>query len=74
MTNNQQNIIKKLQWIFYPIVVLMIIDFFIKFTNHDPLEVNEKSNAIFQWIDQGIVLVVFAIVSIGVLALMRLII
>lgn len=71
MTNNQQNIIKKLQWIFYPIVVLMIIDFFIKFTNHDPLEVNEKSNAVFQWIDQGIVLVVFAIVSIGVLALMQ---
>lgn len=71
MTNNQQNIIKKLQWIFYPVVVLMIIDFFIKFTNHEPLEVNEKSNAIFQWIDQGIVLVVFAIVSIGVLALMQ---
>lgn len=71
MTNNQQNIIKKLQWILYPIVVLMIIDFFIKLTNHDPLEVNEKSNEIFQWIDQGIVLVVFAIVSIGVLALMQ---
>jgi hypothetical protein len=31
-------------------------------------------NPIFQWIDQGIVLVVFAIVSIGVLMLMHLII
>lgn len=71
MTNNQQNIIRKLQWIIYPVVVLMIINFFIKFTNHDPLEVNEKSNAIFQLIDQGIVLVVFAIVTIGVLALMQ---
>ena len=71
MTNNQQNIIRKLQWIIYPVVVLMIIDFIIKFSNHDPLEVTEKSNPIFQWIDQGIVLVVFAIVSIGVLALMQ---
>jgi hypothetical protein len=71
MTNNQQHIIKKLQWVIYPVVVLMIIDFFIKFSNPDPLEVNEKSNPIFQWIDQGIVLVVFAIVSIGVLALMQ---
>ena len=71
MTNNQQNIIRKLQWIIYPVVMLMIIDFFIKFTNHDPLEVNEKSNPIYQWIDQGIVMVVFAIVSIGVLALMQ---
>lgn len=71
MTNNQQNIIRKLQWIIYPVVVLLIIDFFIKFSNHDPLEVTEKSNPILQWIDQGIVLVVFAIVSIGVLALMQ---
>lgn len=71
MTNNQQHIIKKLQWVIYPVVVLMIIDFFIKFSNPDPLEVNEKSNPIFQWIDQGIVLVVFALVSIGVLALMQ---
>jgi hypothetical protein len=71
MTENQKKIIKKLQWIFYPVMLLLIIDFFIKFFNHAPLETNQKSNQVLEWIDKGIVIVVFVIVSVGVIALMQ---
>ncbi|MDO8997106.1 MAG: hypothetical protein Q7U77_10810 [Sediminibacterium sp.] len=71
MTNNQQHIIKKLQWIIYPVVVLMVIEFFTKFYNYDPLEATKKINPVFEFIETGIMILVFAIVSIGVLALMQ---
>lgn len=71
MTNNQQHIIKKLQWIIYPVVVLMVIEFFTKFYNYDPLGATKKINPVFEFIETGIMILVFAIVSIGVLALMQ---
>ncbi|HLD53046.1 MAG TPA: hypothetical protein VJA82_07075 [Sediminibacterium sp.] len=73
MTNNQQNIIRKLQWIIYPIVVLIAIDFFIRFFNndHDPLAVNTPSNQIIQWIDLIIMAIVFVVVGFVVVALMQ---
>ncbi|MFN3300871.1 MAG: hypothetical protein ACK41Z_11840, partial [Sediminibacterium sp.] len=71
MTNNQQNIIRKLQWILYPIVVLMVIEFFTKFYNYDPLGATKEINPVFEFVETGIMILVFAIVSIGVLALMQ---
>ena len=71
MTNNQQNIIRKLQWIIYPVVVLMVIEFFTKFYNYDPLGSTKEINPVFEFIETGIMILVFAIVSIGVLALMQ---
>jgi len=73
MTNNQQNIIRKLQWIIYPIVILIAIDFFIRFFSgdHDPLAVNTQSNPILEWIDRIIIGIVFIVMGFVVLALMQ---
>jgi hypothetical protein len=71
MTNNQQNIIRKLQWIIYPVVVLMVIEFFTKFYNYDPLGATKEINPVFEFVETGIMILVFVIVSIGVLALMQ---
>lgn len=73
MTNNQQNIIRKLQWIIYPIVILIALDFFIRFFSgdHDPLAVNTQSNPILEWIDQIIMGIVFVVMGFVVLALMQ---
>lgn len=71
MTNNQKNIIRKIQWILYPLAVLMAIEFFTKFFNYDPLVAKDEINPVFEFIETGIMILVFAIVSIGVLALMQ---
>ncbi len=71
MTENQKIIIKKLQWIFYPVALLLLIDFIIKFFNHSPVEVNEKINQFFEWFDKAIIFVVLILVSVGVIALMQ---
>lgn len=71
MTNNQQHIIKKLQWIIYPIIVIMVIEFFTKFYHYDPLGATEQSNPIIEFIETGLMVLVLGMVSIGVLALMQ---
>lgn len=71
MTGNQKKIIRKLQWIFYPVVILLIIDFVVKFIRQEPLAATTKSNALFAWIDKGIMIVVFVLMAFVVLALMQ---
>jgi hypothetical protein len=71
MTNNQQNIIRKLQWIIYPVVVIMVVEFFIKFFNYTPFEASNNGNIAFEYIETGFMILVLVIVSIGVLALMQ---
>jgi hypothetical protein len=71
MTNNQQNIIRKLQWIIYPIVVIMVVEFFIKFFNYAPFEASDNSNTAFEYIETGIMVLVLVTVSIGVLGLIQ---
>lgn len=71
MTENQKKIIRKLQWIFYPVALLLMIDFILKFIGQSPVEGTEKSNALFEMIDSVIMIVVFVVVSVGVLALMQ---
>ncbi|MDP3392449.1 hypothetical protein [Sediminibacterium sp.] len=71
MTNNQQNIIRKLQWIIYPIVVIMVVEFFIKFFNYAPFEASDNSNTPFEYIETGIMVLVLVTVSIGVLGLIQ---
>jgi hypothetical protein len=71
MTGNQQKIFRTLKWIFYPVALLMMLDFILKFIGHSPLEGSEKSNELFEMIDSVIMMVVFLVVSVGVLALMQ---
>lgn len=44
MTNNQENIIRKLQWVLLPIIAILAIEFFTKFYHYDPLGAAEQSN------------------------------
>lgn len=71
MTGNQNKIIKILKWIFYPIALLLLIDFVLRFINHSPLETNIKTNHFLDWIEKIIMMVVFLIVSIAVIALIQ---
>jgi hypothetical protein len=71
MTGNQNKIIRTLKWILYPVILLLIIDFILNFFTHSPLEVNKKSNQVINWIDKGIMIVVFAAVVFVVAALMQ---
>jgi len=71
MTDNQKKIIRKLQWIIYPVAILLLIDFIGKFFSQSPLEANKESNQWLEQLDQVIMIAVFAIVGIGVLALVQ---
>ncbi len=70
MTETQQKIIKKLQWIIYPLAGLMILDFILRFFSNSPADTNKQSFELLKWIDQAIWVIVFAVVAIGVIALM----
>lgn len=71
MNTNQQKIIKKLHWIFYPVVILFIFDFCIKFIRQSPLEATGRSNEWFERIDQAIMITVFVVIAFVVLALLQ---
>ncbi len=71
MTGNQKKIIRKLQWIFYPVALLLIIDFILKFRNHSPLEPDTKADQLADVIDKIFMIIVFLFVSIGAIALIQ---
>lgn len=71
MTENQKKIIKKMQWIAYPVALLLFIDFIIKFLNPSSSEANQNSNQLFELLDKTFMITVFVIVSVAVIALMQ---
>lgn len=52
MTGNQKKVIRKLQWIFYPVALLLIVDFILKFRDHSPLAPDTKGDQLAEVIDK----------------------
>lgn len=71
MTENQKKIIRKLQWIFYPVALLLLIDFILKFFNQPPSAAAGEASQLFEKIDRVIMIVVFVVVSVAVVALIQ---
>ena len=71
MTGNQKKIVRTLQWIFYPLVALLLIDFILRFTSRSPVDTNREIDQLLELIDKVIMIIVFVVMGFVALALIQ---
>lgn len=71
MNESKKTIIRKLQWIFYPVATLLLLDFILRFFKTSSTESSIIHHPVFEFFDTAVWFIVFIIMGIVVAALIQ---